>query len=165
MEFSYFCQPPKRYTFEQPKLRSWVESWCKGKVLNLFAGRTKLSVDEYRVDSNPTMKPDWCGDAIEFLKTTRERFDTVILDPPYSFRKAIEKYQGHWIGNLRKLKESLMKVLMPNARVISLGYDSVGMSRSWGFQKIAICLVCHGGVSKDTIALVEERLLNASHTQ
>lgn len=160
MEFTYLYQPPKRFTFEQPKLRHWVESWCKGKVLNLFAGRTKLSADEYRVDSNPAMKPDWCGDALEFIKSTPRRFDTAVLDPPYTFRTAIEKYQGHWIGNLKKLKDGLPRVLTPRARVISLGYDSVGMSKSRGFEKLAVCLICHSGAYRDTIALVEERVDN-----
>jgi len=55
MDFTYLLQPPKRYTFEQPKLKQWVEKWCVGKVLNLFAGKVKLNVDEYRVDLDKTM--------------------------------------------------------------------------------------------------------------
>jgi len=38
IDFTYLSQPPKRYTFQQPKLKEWTEKWCKGKVLNLFAG-------------------------------------------------------------------------------------------------------------------------------
>ena len=55
IDFTYLKQPPKRYTFEQPKLKKWVESWCNGKVLNLFAGRTLLDIDEYRIDVNKAM--------------------------------------------------------------------------------------------------------------
>ena len=51
---SYLVQPPKKWTFEQPKLKEWVKSWCcvqdMGDVLNLFAGKTKLDLDEVRVD-------------------------------------------------------------------------------------------------------------------
>ena len=36
IKFTYLTQPPKRYTFEQPKLKAWTESMCKGEVLNLF---------------------------------------------------------------------------------------------------------------------------------
>lgn len=35
----------RRYTFESPKIRQWVESKSNGKVLNLFAGTTKLKND------------------------------------------------------------------------------------------------------------------------
>lgn len=158
MEFTYLYQPPNRFTFQQPKLRKWVESWCRGKVLNLFAGRTMLCVDEYRVDSNPAMKSDWCGDALEFLKNTNLKFQSVILDPPYTLRHAINKYEGHFIGGLKRLKDLVPRVLLPSARVISLGYDSVGMSKSRGFKKLALCLVCHSGAYRDTITIVEEHI-------
>ena len=42
MDFTYLSQPPRKYTFEQPQLKEWTEKWCQGKVLNLFAGKTKL---------------------------------------------------------------------------------------------------------------------------
>ena len=156
INFTYLKQPPKRYTFEQPKLKKWVESWCKGKVLNLFAGKTKLDVDEIRVDIDKDMPADYHMDAYEFITTTNIKFDTVILDPPYNIRKAREKYQGRFIGKYKKIKDRLTKVLNPKARVITLGYDSVGMSKSRGFKKIAICLVCHSGDHNDTIGLVEQ---------
>ena len=40
----------RRYTFQSPKIRKWVEERSKGKVLNLFAGITKLNLDETRND-------------------------------------------------------------------------------------------------------------------
>lgn len=137
-------------------LRKWVEQWCQGKVLNLFAGRTKLNVDEFRVDVDKTAAADYYGDAHNFVMQTNLRFDTIILDPPYNLRKAREKYQGQYIGLLTKTKNELHRILNPNARVISLGYDSVGMSRKRNFEKIAVCLICHGGDHNDTICLVEQ---------
>ena len=56
-----------------------------------------------------------------------------------------------------KIKDLLPQIITSNGRVISLGYDSVGMSKKRGFEKIAVCLVCHGGDHNDTIALVEEK--------
>ena len=157
MEFTYLKQPPKRYTFEQPKLKKWVESWCRGRVLNLFAGTTLLDVDEFRVDIDTNVPADLHTDAFEFVKTTSLKFDTVILDPPYNVRKAREKYGGKYIGKLTKIKNELSNILASNGRVISLGYSSVGMSKSRGFNKIAICLICHSGDHNDTICLVEEK--------
>ncbi len=160
MDFTYLSQPPKRYTFEQPKLKLWCESWCRGKVLNLFAGMTKLNVDEYRVDMDKNCPADYYGDAFEFVTTTQMKFDTIVFDPPYNLRKAREKYQGRYIGLATKIKNELPKILTSNGRVISFGYDSVGMSRSRGFKKIAICLVCHNGDHNDTICVVEEKEQN-----
>ena len=58
IEFTYLKQGPARWTFEMPLLRKWIEEHSHGKVLNLFAGRVRLNVDEYRVDMSPAYKPD-----------------------------------------------------------------------------------------------------------
>jgi len=160
IDFTYLKQPSKRWTFEQPKLKLWVEKWCKGRVLNLFAGKTRLNVDEIRVDISSEYYPDYIMDANEFLlywsQDDMPKFDTVILDPPYNWRKAKEKYGNNMIGSYPILKNSLIEIINPHARIISLGYDTVGMSKKRGFVKIAICLICHGGDHHDTIGLVEE---------
>ena len=160
IEFTYLMQPPRKYTFEMPKLKEWTENYCKGKVLNLFAGKTKLNVDEYRIDLSSEFNPDYVGDAYEFITTTVLKFDTIIFDPPYNLRKSREKYNGNYIGSLTKIKNELIKILNPGGRILSYGYDSVGMSKSRGFKKIAICLVCHSGDHNDTICVVEEKIEN-----
>ncbi len=163
INFTYLMQPSKRYTFEQPKLKQWVELWCRGKVLNLFAGKVRLNVDEARNDIDLSMNADYYWDAFQFVANWKgKKFDTVILDPPYTYRKAKELYNNHLMGQLPRLKNKLLSILNDKARVISLGYDSVGMSTKRGFKKIAICLVCHSGDSKDTIALVEQRIKNTT---
>ena len=156
MEITYLTQPPKRYTFEQPKLREWVEKQCKGKVLNLFAGRTKLNVDEYRVDIDKEVPADFYGDAFEFVSTTEMRFDTIILDPPWSIRKSREKYGGRVVGSFTKIKNVLRRILNKGGRVITVGYSSTGMSKSRGFEKIALAVVCHNGDHDDSFAITEE---------
>lgn len=168
IDFTYLTQPPKRYTFEQPQLLAWVRKWCDrgfgSTVLNLFAGKVPLrtlTINEYRVDIDPTCVADYHGDAYEFVRDTKTKFDVVVLDPPYNIRKAREKYESRWIGKLTKIKNILPNILNKNGRVISLGYDTVGMSKSRGFKKIAICLVCHGGDHNDTIGLVEEVITKA----
>ena len=157
IDFTYLSQPPRRHTFEQRKLRKWTEKWCKGKVLNLFSGKTELDINEYRVDIDREMSANYYGDAYEFVKNTKMKFDTIIFDPPYNLRKSREKYDGKYIGSLTKIKNELPKIINPQSRIIIFGYDSVGMSRSRGFKKIAICLVCHNGDHNDTICLVEEK--------
>ncbi len=157
MKFKYLKQPPKKWTFEQPKLKKWVESWCKGKVLNLFAGKTKLNVDELRVDLGGEFYPDYQIGAEEFVKTWKgNKFDTIVLDPPYNLRKSREKYNGIYIGSFTKIKKLLSPMLNDNGIIITLGYDSVGMGK--GFEKIAICLVCHSGDHNDTIVTIERKV-------
>ena len=158
MEMTYLCQPPKRYTFEQPRLKEYVERWCKGKVLNLFAGTTKLECDETRVDLDPLTSPDFCMDAYEFVTTTDLKFDTIVLDPPYNLRKAREKYEGRYIGLFTKVKDKLPQLLNPKGVIITLGYDTVGMSKSRGFEKIAVCVICHNGDHNDTLCVVEQKV-------
>jgi hypothetical protein len=158
MNFTYLNQPPKRYTFEQPKLKQWVEENSKGKVLNLFAGKVKLNLDEVRVDIDPLMNPDYLMEAEEFVdKAIKDgmRFDTIILDPPYNLRKSREKYGGRYIGSFTKIKNKLSKILNEEGFIITLGYDTVGMSESRGFKKIAICVVCHNGDHNDTLCVKE----------
>ena len=158
LDFTYLYQSPRRYTFQQPKLKEWTEEWCKGKVLNLFAGTTILNVDEFRVDIDNNVPADWYGDAFEFVTTTKLKFDTIILDPPYNIRQSREKYGGRYIGSFTKIKNELAKILNDNGIIIHYGYSSVGMSKSRGFEKIAICLVCHNGDHNDTICLVERKI-------
>ena len=134
IEFTYLRQSPTKWTFEMPLLRKWVEEHSHGKVLNLFAGRVRLNVDEYRVDMSPEYKPDLNMEAEmalrKFIKEGRF-FDTVILDPPYSMRMAREKYQGrYYIGKFAKILNLVPRVLNKNGIVITLGYKTGEMSAS-----------------------------------
>jgi tRNA G10 N-methylase Trm11 len=132
-------------------------------VLNLFAGTTKLNVDEFRVDIDTTTNPDYCGDAHKFVEDCETaRFDTIILDPPYNLRKAREKYGGRFIGLFTKTKNILPRILKTGGIVITLGYDTVGMSQSRGFEKFAICVICHNGDHNDTLCVVERKIKDVS---
>ena len=160
MNFTYLKQPPKKYTFEQPQLKLWVEQWCIGKVLNLFGGKVRLSVDEISNDIDPEMPTDFHMDAFELVSSLPDgSFNTIVLDPPYNIRKSREKYGGRYIGKFTKIKNELPRILRPYGRTITLGYDTVGMSASRGFEKIAICVICHGGDHNDTLGLVEQKLI------
>ena len=162
MNFEYLTQPSKKWTFEQPKLKSWVESMCFGKVLNLFAGKVRLGCSsETRVDISDEWNPDFAMDCRKFVSEWSDyglRFDTVILDPPYTWRKAKEKYKGKMIGEYPRLKNELLRIISGEAIVISLGWDTAGMAHKRGFEKTAVRVVCHGGDHRDTLCLVESRV-------
>lgn len=159
VRFEHIRQPPKRWTFEQPQTKQWVENHLQGSVLNLFAGKVKLDVNEFRVDLSPEFHPDLVSDAFQaVLKfiALGITFDCVILDPPYSLRQSHEKYDGRTVSQFRKVMDKIPMILNSGGLVISLGYQSAPMSRSRGFRLTDGLLVWHGGGHNNTIVSVEQ---------
>jgi len=148
----------RRHTFENPKIKRWVEQQARGKVLNLFAGRTLLNLDETRVDIDPAANADYYMDALKFVRRwIGIKFDTVILDPPYSYRKAMEFYKGNYSSRFKQLADQLPIILNSEGRVISFGYHSSFMGKKRGFRLAHLCVFAHGGAQHCTIAIVEKR--------
>ena len=148
--------PLHRFTFSVRPVRCWVERICEGKVLNLFAGTTKLAVDEIRNDLDPEALADFRMDALAFLKSWQgEKFDTILLDPPYAYRKSMEIYKGIICSPFRQLKDETGRCLNAGGKVITFGYHSVVMGRNRNFSLEQVCLFSHGGAIHDTIASVE----------
>lgn len=155
-QFDYIQCPLHRYTFSVKNIRDWVENNCEGKTLNLFAGKTKLNIDEIRNDLDIEALADYRLDALEFLRTWQgEKFDTILLDPPYAYRKSMEMYKGIRCSPFRQLKDEITRILKPNGIVITFGYHSNTMGKNRGFEVERIALFSHGGAIHDTIASVE----------
>jgi tRNA G10 N-methylase Trm11 len=154
--FDYIKCPLHRYTFSVKPIREWVESNCEGKTLNLFAGKTKLNIDEVRNDLDNESLSEFKIDAVEFLrKWEGDKFDTILLDPPYAYRKSMEMYKGIKCSPFKQLKDEITRVLKYDGRVITFGYHSNTMGLNRGFIIEKICLFSHGGAIHDTIASVE----------
>ncbi len=157
--FDYIRCPLNRYTFAVRPIREWVEAECEGRVLNLFAGKTKLDVEEVRNDLDLDIVADFHLDALEFVRTWEgERFDTILLDPPYSYRKSMEMYKGNKCSPFKQLKDELPRIMKPHGKVITFGYHSNVMGKERGFIVERIALFSHGGAIHDTIASVERRI-------
>lgn len=156
LHFDHIRCPLNRYTFSVKPIRNWVESVCKGRVLNLFAGHTILAADELRNDMDPTMPADFHLDALEFLRSWQgKQFRTVLLDPPYAYRKSMEMYKGMVCSPFRQLKDAIAPVLEPDGLVVTFGYHSIVMGQNREFQLERLALFSHGGAIHDTIASVE----------
>lgn len=156
VNFDYLKCPLHKYTFKVRKIREWVEVNCMGYTLNLFCGPTKLNINEYRVDLNPDVISDITMDAFEFVSQYKgDKFNTILLDPPYAYRKSMEMYEGRMCSDFNKLKDLLPGILNENGRIITFGYHSVSMGIKRGFKVDRIALFSHGGAIHDTIATIE----------
>jgi len=156
VSFEHIRCPLHRYTFSVKPVRKWVERQCEGKVLNLFAGKTRLAVNEVRNDADPEAVAEYHRDAVVFLREWKgECFQTILLDPPYAFRKSMELYKGIVCSPFRQLKDEVKDCLMPGGIVITFGYHSVVMGAGRGFRLERIALFSHGGAIHDTVASVE----------
>jgi len=154
--FDYIKCPLNRYTFSVKPIREWVEKTCEGKTLNLFAGKTKLNIDEVRNDLSGEAFAEYQNDALQFVEAwDGDKFDTILLDPPYSYRKSMEMYNGIKASPFRQLKDILPNILNKNGIIITFGYHSNTMGKNRGFCVERIALFSHGGAIHDTIASVE----------
>lgn len=148
------------WTFEDPDIKQWVESHLKGRVLNLFAGKTKLDhVDEIiRVDINEDRDADHHFDALHVSDYFDPRsFDTVILDPPFSEIQSRKHYQGEHAGKFKHIRDQVADIVTPGGKTITFGYHSTGLATTRGFEKQEIALINHGGRFPDTVGTIDEK--------
>lgn len=147
----------KRYTFQNRKMKEWVELHSFGKVLNLFAGYTFLNLQECRNDIDKEAPAQYHMDALDFVRQWGVyNFDTVILDPPYSYRKSMEMYNGNKASRFKMLADELPRILSPRHRVISFGYHSTFMGNKRGYELAKLCVFAHGGAQHCAIGIIEE---------
>lgn len=103
-------------------------------------------------------------DALEYLKTIiTKSVDFLVFDPPYSLRQLKEVYdslgisltqhetQYYW----KDLRNEISRIMKPGGKVISFGWNTIGIGKTRGFEITRILLVCHGGHHNDTICTVE----------
>jgi len=161
MKMVYLKTPLNKYTFKSKPIRSWVESHCKNKmVLNLFAGLTEIDGCslEVRNDIDTTMNAEHHLDALDFVKEWNGKlFNSIVLDPPYSYRKSMEMYNGHKASRFNQLKDQLLGILTTNGEVITFGYQSVSMGVVRGFKQKELLIMSHGGAIHDTLAILEKK--------
>lgn len=160
MKFTYMKTPLNKYTFKNKRIRRWVEDRCEGITLNLFAGVTPLEINEVRNDTDPDAPAEFHQDALELVNEMKglSKFKTVLLDPPYSYRKSMELYGGRKMSQFNALKNAILDILTDDGIVITFGYHSVSMGKKRGFEQEEIYLMSHGGAIHDTIAVIERRV-------
>jgi len=156
------------WTFETPQVRSVVESYLNGRVLNACAGKTHLRHDDeiHRNDLDRSRDTDTHLDVRQLDDHLDvESFGTVILDPPFDSDQASEHYGGHTVGRgpsggLWDARESCARLCAPGGRVLSVGWNSVGLQSFARFEIDAIHLFQR--VQKPDVILRVDR--KAQHT-
>ena len=148
-----------------------------GDLVRRYLSVSRCSVDpfarnvqwaSYTNDLNPKTDAVYHLEAVEFLDLLHGqgvRADLVLVDPPYSPRQVKECYDSigrhvaqddALLGKIRKLRKAAIdRILDPGGRVITLGWNTVGMGKSLGYELEEILLVCHGSDHNDTIVTVE----------
>ena len=109
------------------------------------------------------VKADYHLDALECLKlcaTTKSKgmINVVLLDPPYSYRKSMEYYNGHLNSKFKQCLDLIPEILSPNGKVITFGYHASQMGKSRGFYLDELLVVDHSGAIHSTLACVEKRI-------
>lgn len=158
---------PNKHTFEIRPILVLIEQYRRpGVVIDPFANRSKLGTVTNDID--PQYNTDYHLDAEAFLLLFDDKsVDTVLYDPPYSSRQVSESYRrlgmsvnmettqnSYW----RKQKEQISRIVKPGGIVIACGWNSGGIGMKYGFEKLHIRLIAHGGNHNDTIVTVERRL-------
>ena len=146
---------PNRHTFQiKPIAQLLKEELTGGIWIDPFCGHN--SPAKIKNDANPHIQADYHLDALDFLKLFPDHsVDGVLLDPPYSDHQATITYDGRRVIRLTRIYNEITRIIKPQGKVISFGWNSSGLGKKRGFNTTRILLVPHGGHHNDTIVTVE----------
>ena len=157
---------PNKSTFSIKPIKELIQSELNGGlIIDPFAGPSRIA--KITNDIDPQYDTDYNLDALDFLKLfDGESVDMVLLDPPYSVRQVSEVYRklGKTVNMettqstfWSNIKNEIARVLRPGGKIISFGWNSMGLGKNRGFKINKILLVPHGGPHNDTICVVETK--------
>lgn len=159
---------PSVDTFQCKPIGQFVRRHLRGVSVDPYARNTKLAT--YRNDLNPNTCAEYHMEAVEFVQMLVDKevkADTIIFDPPYSPTQLKRSYDDigrkmtkeDSLGGVTraKLRKLVGKLLNPDGVVLSFGWNSVGMGKTYGFEIVELMLVCHGQDHNDTICIAERK--------
>lgn len=159
---------PNKNTFDIKPIKKLIqEELDKDKLwIDPFANKNKLA--KITNDLNPEYSTDYHLDALDFLKMFNDSsVDGILYDPPYSPRQVSECYQNFGLEITMKTtqasfwanhKKEIARILKKGGKVITFGWNSGGIGKTYGFKIERILLVPHGGWHNDTICVVEVKI-------
>ncbi|MDR5657661.1 hypothetical protein RH831_10785 [Halodesulfurarchaeum sp. HSR-GB] len=155
---AYYTTRINRWTFENKKIRRYVEDKLEGRVLNATAGKTHLKHDQdvIRNDIDPEKDADVHVDVRDLLDEFEpESFDTVVYDPPFTKSQADTTYNTDHPGYGQAVKSVFDDLLRPGGQLIQVGYTSNGMPLDWGYERTHIGLMNTFGRQYDILITVD----------
>ena len=166
MQINQVFAMPSKNTYTIKPIRELLQEEISGFSIDPFANVSRLC--DVNSDINGDADCFVQHDALDFIECHKKgEVDTVLFDPPYSPRQVSECYKavGIKVDNLMtsarfwaKLKDAVAEVVPVGGKVISFGWNSMGMGKKRGFEKTRILLVSHGGSHNDTIVTVETKV-------
>lgn len=137
-----------------------------GVIIDPFANESKLAGITNDLDTR--YDTTYHLDAIDFLKLFKDgEVDVVLYDPPYSPRQVAECYKklgrsvdmqttqsSYW----SEQKREISRIVKTGGIVITCGWNSGGIGKTYGFEIQEILLVPHGGWHNDTIVVVDKKI-------
>lgn len=167
---------PNPHTFQIPPIRRFIAKHLIGsgpEIMDPFCGESTLA--KHRNDMRQSGI-----DSIDWIKQFPDNsMDQVHFDPAYSPRQRKECYDdvgvhlsdttsGYW----GKMRDEIRRVTKVGGKVLSFGWNSVGIGKTRGFKQIDGKLICfiedyeiidglivsHGGNHNDTICVAEIKL-------
>ena len=130
VQFEHFRCPLHRYTFFRPgRYELGWKRFVKAAYLTCLQERPCLLLTRCVMTLIRTCPPGITWMRCLFLRSWQgEPFATILLDPPYAFRKSMELYKGHtFAARFANLKTRFRVFLRPEGIVITFGYHSVVM--------------------------------------
>ena len=83
---------PNKNTFEIKPIKSLIDKYSFGKIIDPFANKNKIA--NVTNDLDEQYDTDYHMDALSFLKMFDDNsVNTVLYDPPYSVRQVSEVYR------------------------------------------------------------------------
>ena len=169
LNFEHYFSMPNHLTFNIKPINKILQKicWPLGEriIIDPFANRNHGFATYYN-----DINPDNYGtslDALEFIGLySTSSVDVVLFDPPYSLRQLKECYDSIGVSLTQedsqtyfsRLKKEISRVLKPGGLCISFAWNTNGIGKNLGFEKLKIAIIHHGGVRNDTLVLVEKNM-------
>ena len=156
-----------KWTFATKMVREVVLDAVDGRVLNAYAGETRL--DEYkrglevvRNDLDKEIDADLHVDVREIdHHFDAESFDAAVLDPPFDPGRAAKLYEG-WHGQeYSNARDAVGRLVRPGGTAVELGWNSWGLADKDGWERVEHHIYRQASFKGD-VQLVVDRKVNQS---
>lgn len=163
---TFLIRPIMELLKEEVQNGIWIDPFANDNTIKKIIQNSSVTL--ITNDLNPEYNTDYHLDALDFLRQfTDNSIDGVLYDPPYSVRQVAESYKhfGYEVTSeitrsdwWTKHKKEIARIAKIGGKVISFGWNSMGIGKNNGFEIQRILLVPHGGIHNDTIVVVEKKI-------